>query len=474
MARRWIGVGAAFAFAMAVAPTIVMGATVEDTKLQVKRPFIGKIGELVNITLSIPVGKRVHHRIVATKSQTQFMGLRFSTFDLAPGDSLQVFSDSNSFTYSGHGPSSHFSDNVHGNALEFLYTPGHSHASTSHEGITITAVLEGFPSSTGREDVCGVQPQWWPNVCNATKLPDAYKNSKSIARLTMDGIKYGTGFLVGCDGYFLTNNHNVNTKASASTLKFEFGAESATCRDPCNSVALGCPGSVVVTGANLLATDETLDYSLLQLSPRNRARVAQFGYLSLRKTAPTLHEPIYVIHHPDGFPKAFTDRLENGTETVVTSVSVHNECGKDQVGYMADTRGGSSGSPVFGRVDHKVIALHHCGGCENVAHAMSKIVADLKKKLKGNVPRCFFHSHEAKSTCSLPEEHVEFVGYDCGSVLAANPALCCGLCSKHKRCKAFTWTKLDRHADGGTCWFKSMVGTPVHTLGGVSGIVLGE
>ncbi|RHY15593.1 hypothetical protein DYB25_006344 [Aphanomyces astaci] len=460
---------------------VATGTSLEDTKLQVKRPFVGTIGELMNLTLSIPIGKtRVHHRIESKNSQTQFMGVQFSTFDLPPGDTLEISSDSNSFTYTGHGPSTRFSDHVHGKSVVIQYTPSHPRAknarSRTYAGIVVSGILEGFPTSTGREDVCGIQPQWWPNVCNATKFPAAYKNSKSIARLTMDGIKYGTGFLLGCDGYFLTNNHNVNSHATAATLKLEFGAESATCRDPCNAVALGCPGSVVVTGATLVATDKTLDYSLLQLSRANQDLISFFGYVSLRKSPPKLHEPIYVVHHPDGFPKAFTDRLENGTETVVTSINVQNECGQDQIGYMADTRGGSSGSPVFGRSDHKVIALHHCGGCENVAHGVHNIVADLKTKWKHNLPRCFFHATSSQSQCSLPQPHVELVGYDSGSVSAASPKLCCELCKKQRNCNAFTWTEnLDQRRNtrwGGTCWFKSQVGTLVRTTGGVSAVVL--
>ncbi|RHZ02704.1 hypothetical protein DYB26_011924, partial [Aphanomyces astaci] len=51
---------------------VATGTSLEDTKLQVKRPFVGTIGELMNLTLSIPIGKtRVHHRIESKNSQTQ-------------------------------------------------------------------------------------------------------------------------------------------------------------------------------------------------------------------------------------------------------------------------------------------------------------------------------------------------------------------------------------------------------------------
>ena len=37
------------------------------------------------------------------------------------------------------------------------------------------------------------------------------------------------------------------------------------------------------------------------------------------------------------------------------------------IGYFCDTTGGSSGSPVWSGVTHKVIGLHHFGGCANSA-----------------------------------------------------------------------------------------------------------
>ena len=35
------------------------------------------------------------------------------------------------------------------------------------------------------------------------------------------------------------------------------------------------------------------------------------------------------------------------------------------VAYYCDTEGGSSGSPVLSRSTHRVVALHHFGGCPN-------------------------------------------------------------------------------------------------------------
>jgi hypothetical protein len=45
--------------------------------------------------------------------------------------------------------------------------------------------------------------------------------------------------------------------------------------------------------------------------------------------------------------------------------------GYNDVGYWADTQGGSSGSPVLGYADHKVVALHHCRGSAGCASGSS-------------------------------------------------------------------------------------------------------
>ncbi|ONI92122.1 hypothetical protein ALI22I_05830 [Saccharothrix sp. ALI-22-I] len=38
---------------------------------------------------------------------------------------------------------------------------------------------------------------------------------------------------------------------------------------------------------------------------------------------------------------------------------------QSDIAYRCDTEGGSSGSPVLSRRTHKVIGLHHHGGCPN-------------------------------------------------------------------------------------------------------------
>ena len=134
-------------------------------------------------------------------------------------------------------------------------------------------------------------------------------------------------------------------------------AEGATCGTSCASWG-ACPGTVVATGATLVKTDAPRDYTLLQL-PTNPT--ATYGFLQLRSTGAVVDERIYVPQHPAAYGKKIA---VNSTAAADASgyaeVYSLNEpaCqsgGPSDVGYYADTQGGSSGSPVLGYADAVVV-----------------------------------------------------------------------------------------------------------------------
>uniref|UniRef100_K3WCW1 Apple domain-containing protein n=1 Tax=Globisporangium ultimum (strain ATCC 200006 / CBS 805.95 / DAOM BR144) TaxID=431595 RepID=K3WCW1_GLOUD len=70
-------------------------------------------------------------------------------------------------------------------------------------------------------------------------------------------------------------------------------------------------------------------------------------------------------------------------------------------------------------------------------------------------------------SCGLQVE-VDFVGNDIGSAKAAQPSDCCAKCVDMAGCRAFSWT----NQDGGTCYFKNLLGDTVLKAGVTSVAIL--
>ncbi|MEW2415491.1 trypsin-like peptidase domain-containing protein [Streptomyces sp. NPDC046866] len=158
----------------------------------------------------------------------------------------------------------------------------------------------------------------------------------------------GTGWLIA-PGLLITNHHvvyartrtagdrgvvdpaDLQLQARNSRSRFDYGAEETETEE--------------VAADELLAWDEELDYAVLRIadqSPRRALRVATEP-LQAALAQPV---PVNIIQHPGGQPKRVA--LRNNV--------VFDADDKD-LRYFTDTRGGSSGSPVF-TDDWTVVALH--------------------------------------------------------------------------------------------------------------------
>ncbi|MFI8520839.1 trypsin-like peptidase domain-containing protein [Streptomyces sp. NPDC085481] len=160
----------------------------------------------------------------------------------------------------------------------------------------------------------------------------------------------GTGWLIA-PGLLVTNHHVVSARTRTpgtprtvvadedlqlqvrnSRSRFDYGADETETEE--------------ATAGALVAWDETLDYAVMRLAAVQRERpVLRVATVPLASGA---GEPVAVniIQHPGGRPKRVA--LRNNL--------VYQADERDVV-YFTDTRGGSSGSPVF-TDEWQVVALH--------------------------------------------------------------------------------------------------------------------
>ena len=202
-------------------------------------------------------------------------------------------------------------------------------------------------------------------VRDLSKQSRDYKNSQKIAWLTIRQAKGSyvcSGSFVGPDLY-LTNEHCVSTGSgivAPSALKVypqylnddQYGPEYAV--------------------TEIVAVDAPLDFALLRVAgnPGN-----QYGWLAVNSD-PTVYSEVgkvKIIQHPAGRSKEISRK--NNTVVNLKPTVIH---------YLADTEGGSSGSPVFSESGDTLIALHHVGSrFYNEAVLASSIYPKIQKFLPG-------------------------------------------------------------------------------------------
>jgi len=245
----------------------------------------------------------------------------------------------------------------------------------------IEAVLSGLEedSLANIEAICNSDDKEWAKCYEGTEM---YNKAKAVCRLLIGGSSACTGWLLGSEGHVMTNNHCISTQTDAGNTDYEFMAEGATCATSCASWG-ACPGIVEASAGTLIKTNSSLDYTLILL-PTNVT--STYGYLQLRDALPTIGERIYVPQHPGAWGKQLA--VNSDTDGPYAKIYSTNEppcIGKPgDIGYYADTAGGSSGSPVLAYNDHLVVSLHHCADCPNRGLPIPNIVSDLGADLPAN------------------------------------------------------------------------------------------
>lgn len=178
---------------------------------------------------------------------------------------------------------------------------------------------------------------------------------RSVARITTEregNRYYATGFMVAPD-LMLTNHHVLEQQdwAEASVVEFDYQLDRWGKRKPVQEFRFD--------PARFFLNDRRLDFALVAVGAaptRGNGRLSDFGFCPLIGTDGKIliKDPVNIIQHPDGRLKEVVIR-ENSLEALPEEPGL-----EIYAQYLADTEGGSSGSPVFND-RWEVIALHHQG-----------------------------------------------------------------------------------------------------------------
>lgn len=330
-----------------------------------------------------------------------YIAVHFSKFELAEGDYLLVKSPDNerSWKYTNRGnynsskPEEGFwSIPIYGN--ELLIELYKNNTSNDYYGYIIDRFARGYTENEMNgegdfESLCGSDNSLNAK-CYQSSEPTVYNRSRAVARLLINGTGACTGWLIGDQGHIMTNNHCVGSSSDANNVTVEFMAEGSSCATSCTSW-FGCSGTIAASSTGLVQTNVNLDYSLLSL-PTNVS--GTYGFLQLRPAGASVGERLYIPQHPQAWGKRIAVVSDHSSDASdgnahVTSIT-SPRCGGSgyDVGYYADTQGGSSGSPVLGYSDHLVISLHHCGNCPNRGVPIQEIIANLGSNIPNNAIGC--------------------------------------------------------------------------------------
>jgi len=340
-------------------------------------------------------GDRPAYQLTVHHPGATYLALHFQRFQLAAGHYLVVRSPDGAqrHVFTGRGRAelgTFWATHIKGDELVVeLFTPGRSSATAW--GLAIDRYAAGIleMSAATQESVCAPDDRG-NAICYQGSEADAYDHGRPVARLLVEGTLLCTGFLVGCEGHFLTNNHCFDDPAlsdpvtAAANTDYEFLSEAPFCGSANSQNSW--PGTVWSGSASLVARDVALDYAfvLLQGDPQ-----ATYGSLVLDDRSAFLGEQIYLPQHSLGRARELAlessdPNDQGGVCRVFTTTATSCTGGPGDVGYFCDTDPGGSGTPVIAYSNHKVIALHHCGGCPagtNTAIAIFRIIDHLGELL---------------------------------------------------------------------------------------------
>jgi V8-like Glu-specific endopeptidase len=317
--------------------------------------------------------------------KSAYIKLYFKNFNLAPGDYVEITAPNigESIIYGGQGKIIDANLNMISDfwtqALmdERVIVRLHAQNSSNYYGFDISRVAYGYPQAQidamlSEKAICGGDEKEAIICYNGTTM---YDKGKAVCRLLINGSGLCTGWLLGCDGHVMTNEHCIGSAADAANTDFMFNYQYTNCNGSGNSTT-----NTVASTSTFIKTNATLDYTLVKL-PVNPT--STYGYLSLSSVAPVVNDRIYIVGHPGGRRKEITVKTDQGGDA--SGNALVNAVNTNGIRYYADTEGGSSGSPVLDYNSNLVVAIHNTGGCMNGSYGRSD---KLITSIGSDMPNC--------------------------------------------------------------------------------------
>lgn len=336
-----------------------------------------------------PAGREVRWSHTLHHPGATYLALHFVDFNLAEDDELIVEDATGGQRYSmtGRGKmnaGTFWARHVRGDTIQLQLLVG---SASGGDGFIIDKYAAGRPEAETFFEpraICDADDR--DNaVCYRDSLPVVYDHCRAACRLVIQGSTGCSGALVSPFNHVLTNNHCVQDPADAVDVDFDFMAEAPTCETPnCRA----CFPGIVYSGSRMVQTHFGYDDVLLQIVDADPA--SNFGYLEVESRSPMLGEQIYNPQFSGLYAKTIAYYSSHPSDTggvaritSLTEATCLASSGINEVGYYLDGFGGSSGSPIIAFATHKLIALHHCGGCPNRGVPASLIYPEIAPFVTG-------------------------------------------------------------------------------------------
>lgn len=242
---------------------------------------------------------------------------------------------------------------------------------TGYDVGLVEMVYEGTPEITcGLSDIRHVR-------CYESSEPAAFERRRPVARIHMSGGGLCTAWRVGAGTKMITNQHCVATQEGIAGAEIWFNFEYPTCTG-------GVSATYKVPGDTFLMTNQALDFTLFTV--QDTPEVQRYGWFGLEPRQAAVGDRIYMLGHPGGTAKkAIIDSDVNDPPYCQIDDESRGGSGQDY-GYMCDSEGGQSGSPVLDYRNGRAIALHHIGACQNQGVKMAKIWPLIASYFNDTVP----------------------------------------------------------------------------------------